>query len=367
MTQQTQPIRPVSQSELKVFRECRRKWYLGTYLGLKPRSRGFSGAKELGSRIHDVLEAYYSPRMKYKGVDTAAHALGVFDKHTAEEAKVVVGTPAEDEWRKEISLARIMLEGYFEWLETDGEDSFLEIEDAEEQVAVPLLFDGEPVISVAPPHDVLPIDAEGRAPGGTEMQVHLVAKLDVRVRDLRNDQRFFLDHKTVGSINDLPKRADIDEQFLFYVLIEMLLAKERGLDPTTATSGGIYNMLRKVKRTADATPPFYKRYPVHYNTDQIRGYWSQMTGTVRDLLEVERRLAAGEDPKHVVYPTPSRDCDWKCQFRSLCPMVTDQRADSVGMMQAEYVASDAYKRYGDGPITFPQPAPTPPTPETEAA
>lgn len=356
MTQTTTPIRPISQSELMAFRECRRRWYLGTYLGLDTRRQSFAGAKELGSRIHDALEGYYSPKMKFKGIKTANDVINVYTKHAAAEGEIVIGTAAEDSWRKDVELGRIMLEGYFEWLETEGEDVFLTVEDAEEQVAVPLLFDGEPVYSYAPPHEVLPVVGEGRAEPGTPLQVHLVAKLDLRVRDQRTERRAFLDHKTVGSINDLPKRADIDEQFLFYVLVEMLLAKERGEDPAQATSGGIYNMLRKVKRTASATPPFYKRYPVHYTVDQIRGYWAQMSGIVRDLLDVERRLAAGEDPKHVVYPTPGRDCDWKCEFRSLCPMVTDQRSDSIGMMQAEYLTGDAYARY-DGAFPFPQPNP----------
>jgi hypothetical protein len=355
-TTDVQPYRPLSNSEIQTFKECRRRWYFESYLGIRPRYyiKDIAGPAHLGTRVHDALEAYYSP--EFPDCVDADGCLAVFDAKTAEEAEKVLGTEAEVAWRKDVSLGRIMLEGYFQYLEESGVDAYFTVLYAERQANVPLLFDGEQVMHIAPDPEKLPVRSPCRAPAGTELPVHLVAKLDLTVLDHVSERPLFVDHKTAATIGEHAKTADIDEQFPFYILIEMMEAKLRGENPETATMGGTYNILRKVKRSPKATPPFYARHAVHYSTEQVRGFWEQMTGAVRDMMEVERRLNAGESPTHVAYPNVTRDCEWKCAFRSLCPMVGDSRSDAKGMMRNEFVATDNYERYPE--ISFPQPKPT---------
>ena len=50
----------LSNSEIQVFKDCRRKWWLGYYRRLQPKQKQFTGALALGSRIHEALDIHYS-------------------------------------------------------------------------------------------------------------------------------------------------------------------------------------------------------------------------------------------------------------------------------------------------------------------
>lgn len=321
--------RRVSNSELKTFKRCRRKWWLGQHRGLRPRSQGVVGPRELGTKIHDVLGEYYSPANT--DVTTPEDVLALYDKQLgvdlervqAKAAAVGLDGDAAGELAvsKQHDLGRAMLEGYFEWLEEEGADGDWEVVSAEREVEVPLAgYDGpRPVI--------------------------LVGKLDVAVRLRSSGAKRFVDHKSVMSIGDLPAIADIDEQFWHYSLLDFLTHLAAGDDAEGFVDGGVFNMLRKVKRTKTATPPFYARHEVRHNVDELRSYWMRMVGEMKDVQAVEDRLAAGEDHRFVVYPNPTRDCSWDCDFRSLCPMLDDPRTDAEGFIAEAYETADPYARY----------------------
>lgn len=300
-------VRQVSNSELRSFKECRRRWYLGYVRRLKKNSQGI-GAASLGNRVHNALAALYDPD---GGGEDAMWA--VFQAHAESDIqRYEEAGEGTKELRKEIDLARAMVEGYVEWLAEEGADRDLEVIGVEDTVEVPS------------PH-----------PG-----VNLVAKLDVRVRRTSDGARMFMDHKTVADFTSPVKTIHLDEQMLEYHLIERILQVDE------PCAGAIYNMLRKVKRTGRAKPPFYARHEVYHGDEELRAFYYRVYGVISDMLAVEQQLLAGADHRVVAYPTPTRDCSWKCEFFAVCGMFDDGSAVE-DVLDGGYHEGDPYARYED--------------------
>lgn len=134
-----------------------------------------------------------------------------------------------------------------------------------------------------------------------------------------------MDHKTVMTFADKLKTLHLDEQMQLYHLIEylILLGEEEEDAQKARTDGALYNMLRKVKRTSKAKPPFYARHEVRHNLQQLRNFWTRTAGVAQRLVELEARLDAGGDHHFVCPPAPTRDCSWQCDFFQICPMFDD--------------------------------------------
>lgn len=298
-------MRRLTQSELRTFKRCRRKWWLQYQRRLRLQREKTTGAAPLGTRVHDALEALYA-----SGHDTEAmwaHLNGAYDRAVAESPE------DEAELRKEHDLARAMLEGYVEWLAETGADEDLELIAAEEAVEVPF-------------SDVL------------DERVVLLGKLDQRVRRISTGERMFMDHKTVDDFSRVSLLA-LDEQMMHYHLLEHLKLIDEGKDPDEErTGGGIFNMLRKVKRTSRAKPPFYMRSEVRHNKTNLRAYWARVYATVADMITVER---VGFD---AAYPNPTRDCSWDCPFLPICPMF-DDGSDVEGVIEMFYDEGNPLERY----------------------
>jgi len=292
------PVKRISNSEIQTFKDCKRKWWLGYYRGLQPIGQQTTGPLALGTRIHAALEAYYTD-----GQDLVEVHSKLLDE---DRQKLLLDERDVTELENEGELGRIMLEGYMGWLAETGADSEWEVVDAERVVGVSL-FDGE---------------------------VELRGKLDMRVRRLADDVTLFVDHKTCAQFTDLSRGAYMDEQFLTYHMLETL-------DPSNQfrSDGGVYNMLKKVKRTASARPPFYERLEVRHNKQMLRSFWARIHGEITDIMRLKAQLDAGADHRQVAYPRPSRDCHWKCPFFAVCPLLDDGSA-------AEHMLSDLY-RVGD--------------------
>lgn len=296
----------ISNSEIQTFKNCRRQWWLSYYRRLKPKTRDYTGALALGSRIHAALDEYYS-----QGVHLLdAHAeLVARDRALLEED--FRDTTALD---SEAELGRIMLEGYLEWVEENGIDNELEIVSTEEIISAPL-FGGE---------------------------VELQGKLDMRVRRKIDGVRMFRDFKTVGgSLSDFANLAHMNEQVLTYMLLETLKEGEE-----TRSEGGIFTMLKKVKRTAKATPPFYDQIEVRHNVFTMRSFWNRIHGTLEDMMRVRTGLDNGSDPAYVAYPSPTRDCKWRCPFYTVCTLIDDGSA-SEAVLSDMFEETDPYDYYND--------------------
>lgn len=297
------PIK-ISNSEIQTFKDCRRKWWLNYYRRLQPQTTNFTGALALGSRIHAALDAYYS-------TDTPlleAHAALV-----AQDKQLLIESFRDTmELDSEAELGRIMLEGYLQWVDENGIDAELEMISTEEIISMPM-FDGA---------------------------VELQGKLDMRVRRKADGVRMFRDFKTVGgSFTEFGAMAHMNEQILTYMILEAAQNKEG-----ERSEGGIFTMLKKVKRTANAKPPFYEQMEVRHNTFALRSFWNRIHGTVLNMMQVRKALDEGADHHFVAYPRPSRDCKWKCQFFAICPLFDDGSAAEHAISEL-YTVDDPYAYY----------------------
>lgn len=295
----------LSNSEIQTFKRCRRKWMLGYYRKLQLKQRSSTGPLALGTRIHSALEAYYT-----EGDDLLKAHAALLDR----DRQILLADERDvTELENEGELGRIMLEGYLEWLAETGADSGWEVVSAERVVSVPL-FNGE---------------------------VELRGKLDMRVRRLVDDVTLFVDHKTCAQFTDLTRGAYMDEQFLTYHMLEMA-------DETNEfrCDGGVYNMLKKVKRTAAARPPFYERMEVRHNKEMLRSFWIRIHGEITEIMRLKAQLDAGADHRQVAYPTPNRNCSWDCDFAAVCPLFDDGSA-AEQMVDSLYAVADPNERYGD--------------------
>jgi hypothetical protein len=207
-----------------------------------------------------------------------------------------------------------MLEGYLEWVELEGIDAELEMISTEEILERPMM-DGK---------------------------VILQGKIDMRVRRKIDGARMIRDFKTVGgSFADFGAMAHMNEQVKTY----MLLDEAQEQDEDSRTDGAIFTMLRKVKRGAYAKPPFYDQIEVRHNRFTLRAFLEQLEGTFEDMLRVRDALDAGESHYKNAYPSPSKDCKWKCQFFAICPLFDDGSAAEAALSDS-FESADPYGYYG---------------------
>lgn len=306
MTELQPPIR-ISNSEIQTFKDCRRRWWFSYYRRLKPKQQEFTGALALGSRIHEAMDRYYSSDMELD-------LLEIHSELVATDRKILMDAYRDtSDLESEAELGHIMLAGYLEWVEDEGIDVELERISNEEIISMPM-FDG---------------------------RVELQGKLDMRVRRKSDGARMFRDFKTVGgSFTEFGSTAHMNEQILTYMVLEAAQNKEG-----ERSDGGIFTMLKKVKRTANAKPPFYQQIEVRHNIYALRNFWKRLTGAVGDMLNVRDQLDAGADHQLVAYPKPSRDCKWKCQFFSVCPLMDDGSAAEAAI-EDSFAVGNPYDYYG---------------------
>lgn len=297
----------ISNSEIQTFKECRRKWWFNYYRRLRPRQRDYTGPLALGTRVHEALDRYYS----------SGGSRGLLESYAelVDQDKEILLSEYRDisELESEGELGRIMLEGYLEWVDEEGIDSDLEMISTEEIIEMPLFND----------------------------EVILQGKLDMRVRRKSDGVRMFRDFKTVGgAFSEFASQAHMNEQILTYMLLE----SGQNADEEDRSEGGLFTLLKKVKRSSRAKPPFYDQVEVRHNVFTLRSFWNRIHGTINNIMDVKKALDNGADPSFVAYPTPSRDCRWKCPFYSVCPMVDDGSAVEEAIDE-KFEVSDPYGYY----------------------
>jgi hypothetical protein len=321
-------VRRVSHSEMKVFLRCRRKWYLSEFRGLGPKGNDPTGPLKSGSRVHTALEAFYTP-----GGGNPLDALkAAQDEDWAAYVRVLVAegeVPDQgttEAFNKDCDLERIMVEGYGEWIAESGEDADLEFIDTEKVVSV----EGERVFPFLARRYGKPFE--------------IVGKLDARVRRRMDGKRLFVDHKTAQSVTMALPMLQTDPQMLHYHWLESWTTDGAWTD------GAIYNVLKKVKRTKAAKPPFYARYEIHHNDREIESYEARLHEIISDIFRMEAVLehASPGTAGLIAYPNSTRDCSWDCQFFTLCPMFDDgSRVEHA--IRDGYRERDPLARYQDPP------------------
>jgi len=312
----------ISNSEIQTWKSCRREWWLTYYreLGIKRDLDKPIGPRQLGTKIHIALCAYYA---EHRNPVEVVNELYLEDKTRLAEDPVVVA-----DLGKEQDLAKAMLEGYVEWVKEEGADDDIELVAAETVIEVP-------VPNIHP-------------------DVMLRGKLDQRVVRKIDGARLFLDHKSVGDLTTPQRMLPLDEQMKFYHLLEKLDSLYKtGEEPPWRTDGGLYNMLRKVKRTASAKPPFYGRAEVHHNQQVLQTMWMRVSKVIIEIMHAREALDAGGEHHYVVPPRPSRDCTWKCDFFAVCAMF-DDGSNVEGLLHEYYTHVDPHERYNiedEGKVT----------------
>lgn len=290
--------RYVTNGELQTYKDCKRKWWLGWHRRLRPLARSYVGAAELGTVVHKCLEV---------GAKEDRSPAEVLASDVRPELEGTCPPGERDALEKQLELARIMLEGFEQWRAEEGLDA------------------GYVVLGVE-------ARAEAQLPG---TDVTLMGKLDRVTRRTLDGTILLEDYKTVGSIE--VGGIGQNEQFKHYALILRLLGVGAG--------GARRIMLRKVKRTAKANPPFYGVDEVWYTDRTLELYMKQLYGEVEDVLESEAKLDRGADPGRIMYPRPNRDCSWKCEFAGVCPMFDDGKSDPEGALRVAFEQGDPLDRY----------------------
>lgn len=305
-------VRLISHSELRTFKECRRKWWLGWFRGLRPKITSPIGALAIGHRVHRALREWYVPEGD-KPIDprAALELLIVQDWTTITQRYETLGLELSLEtsrkFAQEADLERVMLEGYMQWLEETGADSDIQVIASETYIEV----------------DVSAIV-------GSSYMIKRIAKLDVRVKRLSDGAQQFIDHKTVAGFDTPTRMLPLDEQMMDYTLLLKLFAGDDVVD------GALYNMLKKTKRTDKSTPPFFDRRTVHHNRTTLKSYETRMIATIDDLERSARAIRDGDDQKVInqyAYPNPTWNCP-RCPFFTVCSMFDD--GSRVEEMIAEY-------------------------------
>lgn len=314
---------PVSNSELQTWKRCRRKWWLAWYRGLALRTETFVGVRSVGDRIHRALQRWYvpdgTPRVDPRD---ALERVVVEDwtrvvelaraRHVTEEQLAVLAK----EFADSTNLERAMVEGYVRWLEESGADAELRVIASETPLVASLeLDDGRPVA--------------------------LIGKLDVRVKRVTDGVNLLLDHKTVGDLKSPAVTLPQNEQMLHYMLLEWLQSEEG----EARCDGALYNMLKRTKRSARATPPFYDRVEVRHNPYELASYRRRALAASRNVLDAIQRLDAGDLHVDVVYPSPNGDCKWNCDFFAVCNLFDDGSPGVDDMVDALYHEVDPRDRY----------------------
>jgi hypothetical protein len=309
----SEPIK-ISNSEIQMFLKCRRRWMLSYYQNWKNREPAVTGALALGSRVHAALEVYY------KGTGPLLEQYDLL----MDEDRMLAASMGQDltTLEQEGELGKLMLEGYQEWVAEEGIDSIYKVIGVEEILSYPML--------------------EGR--------VHLIGKIDLRVVDLRDDAQLVLDHKTTAAFGDFESWAHMNPQLMTYQTLDYV--NRIGPDADKRLAGGVFRLLKKVKRGTRAKPPFYGQHEVRHNVFTLRSFWTRTQGTLRDMMWVRDQLDAGIDHREVAYPTPTRDCRWWCPFFQVCSLMDDGSVDPTNvdgdpMFLDLYVKGNPYDYYSD--------------------
>jgi hypothetical protein len=314
---------PVSNSELQTWKRCRRKWWLAWYRKLALQTETFVGVRSVGDRIHRALQQWYVPDGRPR-VDPRDALERVIVEDWTQVAQLARERNVDDdqlrglaaEFAKSTNLERAMIEGYVQWLEETGADSELRITSSETPLQAQLeLSDGRPVT--------------------------VIGKLDVRATRVVDGVNLFLDHKTVGDLKSPAVTLPQNEQMLHYMLLEWLNTPEG----EKRCDGALYNMLKRSKRTDRATPPFYDRVEVRHNPYELAAYRRRLLGATRNIMDAVDALDRGELHFDVVYPSPTPNCKWDCDFFAVCNLFDDGSAGTDDMINVLYRETDPHDRY----------------------
>ena len=302
-----------SYSSLQKFSECPRQWYLNDYRRLKPIVEKRTGALPFGGRIHSALE------MRGNGEDLleAWHALSAHEYALVEEAGG--GNWDTTDLDRETALGLIMLRGLIEWEAEEGEDQVFEVVAVERQM--------KNLMTVTTPE-------------GEPVDIWLYGKLDQLLRHRETGNYWIMDWKTTANLEEATNSS-------LFLSPQPRIYREhvRQEHPDIPIDGVRYTVMRKVKRTASAKPPFYWNYDMRmtdYNVNEHMIRVAALTGRMQHTVDL---LDAGV-PHSLAAPfNPTWRCS-SCPFKNVCLVMQMDGMDAAeDMIEDLYIEGDPWERY----------------------
>ena len=325
----------LSNSEAQTWKRCRRKWWLAYYRKLKSIHTDLAGKSASGTRVHETLAHWYVPdRPDNLDLLSILHGYHVRDSNIiAQEIMTMIAQyglqldidvldARMKEFESAASYERAMIGGYTQWLEETGVDAELEVISAE-----------TPLVS---PFTNISIDDENTT-------VYTVGIVDAVVRRILDGQLMLIDHKTTATLTQPLQTLHMNEQVLHYM---HLISNQPDSDPDSGMYWALWNLIKRVKRTGNAKPPFFSRVPVQHSIQEMSAYILHLYGVARDILTVTKKLDYQHNPQFLVYPSVRPECTWDCPFFSICHMF-DDGSHVEEMITAKYVQCNPLERYKD--------------------
>lgn len=298
----------ISNSEIKTFKNCTRHWLLGYHFGYRKKRNpdDATSALSLGSAVHESLEAYY-----LRGDNPVEWLNRLYEDRINEAAQLGWFQSVQDEIAKEGDLAAIMVEGLLDWANETGMDDGMELIGVEKNLEAPI---GD--------------------------NIYIKGKLDQQWR--RADGRvIFRDWKTCAGFRELDDGFLFNEQVKMYELLETLIT------PDQVTDGAQFVMLKKVKRTKTAKPPFYRLVEVRPNQEEIQSMFRRTKRSVEQIVQTDTMVSGDTSLECMQYacpPRPSRDCSWACPFFQVCPLM-DCGGNWAGLLNERFEQVNPDARY----------------------
>lgn len=321
----------LSTTERQEFKECRRRWDFASLSrqGLEPNRPAV--ALWFGTGIHHALELWYSGQE----TDIAKAWLDWYDTELArlEESQTSLWDEQKKALEETRDLGQKMLEGYEIWAS---------VEDYKPQFGFKkvLYTEREFAVYVPDEHGQAYRFTDGK---GQEWEIWLVGRLDMVVEDF-DGRVWVLDHKTSKDRLD-EDILILDDQMTMYLwaaqqilqhpiegcyynvlrkklpVVPQVLASGKGLSKAKSIDTTYEVYLQAIEDNgfdpadyeeilgilANKRTAFFERVKVHRNSHEIA-----MAGRML-LLEGIDMLN-----QPYIYPNPTRDCKWKCDYKDLC-------------------------------------------------
>lgn len=275
-------IRYVRNSESELWRQCRLKWYLSYYRGFL--SAGVVPNFWLGTFVHYVLSEWHLGNV----TDPEHLFWWITEEWFAEHQSETIVLSGEEldfdeyeELYKYQAMGMAMVSGYVEWANRPENQDF-DVIDSELAYFVPMKDnDGRPFTIVAR-FDLLIENSEG-----------------IRVRDFKT-AKDFRDKKSVHTYN----------QFRRYPW----LIKVAHPEWEDEIAGAEWVGLRKIIPSGRSKPPYYDRQPIDLTPEELDQTGREMVAEVTEMLRTEQWLDDDGPVRSVIYPNPTFDCTWKCEY-----------------------------------------------------
>lgn len=300
-----------SYSSIQGFTSCPRSWYLRDLRRLSPATDRRSGPLWFGGRIHNALEAWCD--------GTTSSPVEAWHAICAHEFAIAAENEAPtDQLTKDATLGLVMLEGFMEWWPTRGEEQEYEQLAVEEEH-----------------HDILSLDVDD-----VPVDIRLNGKLDRLLRHRETGDVVVGDWKTTDKLAETAynELAQSSQPRIY----RALLAATR---PDLPVTGIRYTMLRKVKRTAAAKPPFYFDLDLTLTAHDVEEHMRRVRTVVRQMLAVKHAVEEGVDHRDVATWNRSWKCT-TCPFKNPCELWQSTGAAAAeAMLEDNYVERDPFERY----------------------